>query len=97
MNINDLLVKDVMIMDLQAIDKQGVINEMVQKLYDQGRISDINVYKDGILAREAQDPVLSCLNFFYIFSVFLLHLLILTRTCWVCTFPQYMVLYVKID
>lgn len=54
MNIKDLLVKDVMIMDLQATDKKGAIDEMVQKLYDGGRISDITEYKEGILAREAQ-------------------------------------------
>lgn len=54
MNINDLLVKDVMIMDLQATDKASAIDEMVQKLYDKGRISDIETYKKGILAREAQ-------------------------------------------
>lgn len=54
MNINDLLVKDVMIMDLKATDKKGAIDEMVQKMYDAGRISDIATYKEGILAREAQ-------------------------------------------
>ncbi|MBF6457406.1 hypothetical protein IU432_28720, partial [Nocardia cyriacigeorgica] len=48
MNINDLLIKDVMIMDLQATDKKGAIDEMVQKLYDGGRISDIDTYKEGI-------------------------------------------------
>ncbi|MGM0139410.1 PTS system fructose-specific transporter subunit IIABC [Enterococcus sp. DIV0755b] len=54
MNINELLIKDVMIMDLKATDKKGAIDEMVQKMYDVGRISDIQIYKDGILAREAQ-------------------------------------------
>lgn len=54
MNIKDLMIKDAMIMDLQATDKQGAIDEMVQKLYDVGRITDIKTYKDGILAREAQ-------------------------------------------
>ncbi len=54
MNIKELLVKDVMIMDLQATDKKGAIDEMVQKMYDGGRISDIATYKEGILAREAQ-------------------------------------------
>lgn len=54
MNIKDLLAKNVMIMDLQATDKKGAIDEMVQKLYDAGRISDIDTYKKGILAREAQ-------------------------------------------
>ncbi|KAF1306044.1 PTS fructose transporter subunit IIABC [Candidatus Enterococcus willemsii] len=54
MKINDLLIKDAMIMDLQATDKKGAIDEMVQKMYDAGRISDIDTYKEGIVAREAQ-------------------------------------------
>lgn len=54
MDIKDLLIKEAMIMDLQATDKKGAIDEMVQKMYDAGRISDINTYKEGILAREAQ-------------------------------------------
>jgi PTS system fructose-specific IIC component len=41
-------------MDLQATDKKGAIDEMIQKMYDAGRISDIETYKEGILAREAQ-------------------------------------------
>ncbi|MBP2097539.1 PTS fructose transporter subunit IIABC [Enterococcus rivorum] len=54
MNIKDLLVKDVMIMDLQATDKKGAIDEMVEKMYAGGRITDIATYKEGILTREAQ-------------------------------------------
>ena len=54
MKINELLLKDAMIMDLQAVDKKGAIDEMVAKLYAVGRISDETIYKDGILAREAQ-------------------------------------------
>ncbi|AUB52854.1 PTS fructose transporter subunit IIABC [Enterococcus mundtii] len=54
MEIKDLMIKDAMIMDLQATDKKGAIDEMVQKMYDAGRISDIETYKQGILAREAQ-------------------------------------------
>lgn len=54
MNIKDLLIKDAMIMDLQATDKKAAIDEMVQKMYDAGRITDIETYKEGILAREAQ-------------------------------------------
>ncbi|HPJ00957.1 MAG TPA: fructose PTS transporter subunit IIA, partial [Enterococcus sp.] len=54
MQINDLLIKDAMIMDLQATDKKGAIDEMIQKMYDAGRISDIETYREGILAREAQ-------------------------------------------
>ena len=54
MKINELMLKDAMIMDLKATDKKGAIDEMVAKLYAVGRISDIEVYKEGILAREAQ-------------------------------------------
>lgn len=54
MEIKDLLIKDAMIMDLQATTKKAAIDEMVQKMYAAGRISDIDVYKDGILKREAQ-------------------------------------------
>lgn len=54
MNIKDLLIKDAMIMDLQATNKKAAIDEMVQKMYDAGRITDIDTYKEGILAREAQ-------------------------------------------
>lgn len=54
MKITDLLIKDAMIMDLKATTKQAAIDEMVEKLYQVGRISDIKTFKDGILAREAQ-------------------------------------------
>ncbi len=54
MDIKDLLIKEAMIMDLQATEKKGAIDEMVQKMYDAGRITDIVTYKEGILAREAQ-------------------------------------------
>lgn len=54
MKITDLLVKQVMIMDLQATTKEAAIDEMVAKLLAEGRISDAKVYKDGIMKREAQ-------------------------------------------
>lgn len=54
MKITDLLIKDAMIMDLKATSKQDAIDEMVEKLYQVGRISDVKTFKDGILAREAQ-------------------------------------------
>ncbi|MBP1041938.1 PTS sugar transporter subunit IIA [Vagococcus sp. BWB3-3] len=54
MNINDLLLKNVMILDLQATDKEAAITEMVDKLFAEGRISDKEIFKAGILAREAQ-------------------------------------------
>ena len=53
MNINDLLIKDVMIMDLQATDKKARLMKW-SKNYTMVRISDIDTYKEGILKREAQ-------------------------------------------
>ncbi|WP_368252395.1 PTS sugar transporter subunit IIA, partial [Enterococcus sp. 2201sp1_2201st1_B8_2201SCRN_220225] len=54
MKINELLIKDAMIMDLAATDKASAIDEMVDKLYETGRITDKTVFKEGILKREAQ-------------------------------------------
>lgn len=54
MKINDLLVKDCMILDLKATDKKSAITEMVNKLYETGRIDNKEVFEEGILAREAQ-------------------------------------------
>ena len=54
MKINDLLQKNLMIMDLQATDKQSAIEEMVQRLYEEKIISNIEEFKAGILAREAR-------------------------------------------
>ena len=54
MEITDLLVKNAMIMDMQATDKLGAIDEMVDKLYETGRITDKVLFKEGILNREAQ-------------------------------------------
>ncbi len=54
MNINDLLVKDVMIMDLKATTKEAAIDEMILSLYDHGRINNVENFKEKILAREAQ-------------------------------------------
>lgn len=54
MKITDLLVKEAMILDLQATDKASAIDEMVEKLYQTGRITDKEVFKAGILNREAQ-------------------------------------------
>lgn len=54
MKITDLLIKQAMILDLQATDKASAIDEMVDKLYEAGRITDKEVFKTGILNREAQ-------------------------------------------
>lgn len=54
MDIRDLLREDIMIMDLQATDKAGVIDEMVAKYADSGIITDAALYKQDILKREAE-------------------------------------------
>ena len=54
MNIQDVLNKNVMLFDLQATDKEGVINEMVQSLVDNGVVTDFETFKAGIMNREAQ-------------------------------------------
>ncbi|GAA0372531.1 fructose-specific PTS transporter subunit EIIC [Alkalibacterium iburiense] len=54
MKINDLLRKDLMIMDLQATEKEAVIDEMISHLYKQDVIEDTSVFKEGIMNREAQ-------------------------------------------
>ena len=54
MKIQDVLNKNVMLFDLQATDKEGVINEMVQSLLDNGVVTDFDTFKAGIMNREAQ-------------------------------------------
>ena len=53
MKIQDLLRKDVMLLDLQATEKKAVIEEMIQSLVDHGYVTDFDTFKEGILAREA--------------------------------------------
>lgn len=54
MQINDLLRKDLMILDLQAIEKEAAIDEMIERLAEKDIISDKETYKEGIMQREAQ-------------------------------------------
>ena len=54
MKIQDVLNKNVMLFDLRATDKEGVINEMVQSLVDNGVVTDFETFKTGIMKREAQ-------------------------------------------
>lgn len=54
MKIQDVLNKNVMLFDLQATDKEGVINEMVQSLVNNGMVTDFDTFKAGIMNREAQ-------------------------------------------
>ena len=54
MKIQDLLNKKVMLLDLQATTKEAVIDEMINSLVDNGVVTDFDVFKTGIMAREAQ-------------------------------------------
>ncbi|MER2063975.1 MAG: fructose PTS transporter subunit IIA, partial [Alkalibacterium sp.] len=54
MKINDVLKKDLMIMDLKARTKESAVDEMVKRLVDEGVVSDFDTFKEGIMAREAQ-------------------------------------------
>ncbi|PTQ80054.1 PTS system D-fructose-specific IIA component (F1P-forming) (Frc family) /PTS system D-fructose-specific IIB component (F1P-forming) (Frc family) /PTS system D-fructose-specific IIC component (F1P-forming) (Frc family) [Trichococcus patagoniensis] len=54
MKINDILLKELMIMDLHATTKEGVIDEMIAGLSTNGIINDVAVYKEGIMKRESQ-------------------------------------------
>jgi len=53
MKIQDLLRKDVMLLDLQATEKTAVIEEMIKSLVEHGYVTDFETFKEGILAREA--------------------------------------------
>ena len=54
MKIQDLLNKKVMLLDLQATTKEAAIDEMINSLVDNGVVTDFDVFKAGIIAREAQ-------------------------------------------
>ena len=54
MKINDILLKELMIMDLQGTTKEGVIDEMIASLSANGIINDVAVYKEVIMKRESQ-------------------------------------------
>ncbi|WP_461213134.1 PTS fructose transporter subunit IIABC [Lacticaseibacillus sp. GG6-2] len=54
MDIRELLLKDVMIMDLKATDKASAIDEMTAKYHEQGIITDLELYRNDILKREAE-------------------------------------------
>lgn len=54
MKTTDLLRKDIMIMDLQATEKEPAIDEMVDSLDRNGVIKDTAEFKEAILNREAQ-------------------------------------------
>lgn len=54
MKITDLLRKDIMLLDLQATEKEAVIDEMIESLDKHGVITDVTEFKEAILKREAQ-------------------------------------------
>lgn len=54
MKIQDVLRKDVMLLDLQATSKEAVIDEMIASLVDKGYVTDFDIFKTGIMNREAQ-------------------------------------------
>ncbi|HGA0864901.1 TPA: fructose-specific PTS transporter subunit EIIC [Streptococcus agalactiae] len=54
MKIQDLLKKEVMIMDLKATSKEAAIDEMITKLVDTGVVTNFAIFKDGIMKREVQ-------------------------------------------
>lgn len=54
MIIQDLLKKDLMLLDLQATSKEAAIDEMISRLVSKNVVSDFDTFKKGIMAREAQ-------------------------------------------
>ena len=54
MKIQDLLNKEVMILDLKATSKEAAIDEMISSLVDKGVVTDFEAFKTGIMNREAQ-------------------------------------------
>lgn len=44
MKINDVLKKDLMIMDLKARTKESAIDEMVKRLVDEGVVNDFDTF-----------------------------------------------------
>ena len=54
MKIQDLLNKKVMLLDLQATTKEAAIDEMINSFVDNGVVADFDIFKAGIMAREAQ-------------------------------------------
>ncbi len=54
MRITDLMIKEVMIMDLQSVSKEAVIDELITSLTASGRINDPILFKEMILKREGE-------------------------------------------
>lgn len=54
MRIVDLLRKDIMILDMQSVDKSAAIDEMTRRLKDYEVINDFKTFEEAIWARENQ-------------------------------------------
>lgn len=54
MKITDLMLKNIMIMDLQSTTKDAAIDELIAKLDESGRINDKTLFKEKILQREKE-------------------------------------------
>ncbi len=54
MKITDLLAKESISLSLQASSKPEAINELVELMAASGKLTDKAIYKEGIIAREAQ-------------------------------------------
>lgn len=52
MKITDLLLEDTMKLDLEANTKDEVIDELINLLYEAGRVKNVKKFKREILARE---------------------------------------------
>lgn len=54
MKITEMLTNDTILLELKATEKTEVIEELVAKLHEAGRITDQEAFKNDILARESQ-------------------------------------------
>lgn len=54
MRITDLMLKETMIMDLQATTKEAALDELIASLSSSGRINDAVEFKQAILRREGE-------------------------------------------
>lgn len=53
MRITDLLKQDTAILDLQAQGKEAVIDELIAKLNEAGRLADPQAFREAIMLRES--------------------------------------------
>lgn len=53
MRITDLLKQDTAILDLQAQGKEAIIDELIAKLNEAGRLADPQAFREAIMLRES--------------------------------------------